>query len=136
MYRDQIILLKLYIIFEQERAHSWIIFSIQISERWMHLWGGDLSVPFWFYLWYHCWFVLCMCLYAIIYLLYVIENLQWSSFTLCFLWYRTQTTQGIWMARATGIDPCTLVMDLEGTDGRRKRVCCFSILRIHFLLWH
>lgn len=33
---------------------------------------------------------------------------------------RTQTTQGIWMARAAGIEPCTLVMDLEGTDGRER----------------
>eukprot|EP01018_Ginkgo_biloba_P021580 Gb_39091 [translate_table: standard] len=33
---------------------------------------------------------------------------------------RTQTTQGIWLAEATGIDPCTLVMDLEGTDGRER----------------
>ncbi|KAL5096389.1 hypothetical protein RYX36_000716 [Vicia faba] len=31
---------------------------------------------------------------------------------------RSQTTKGIWMARCAGIDPCTLVMDLEGTDGR------------------
>uniref|UniRef100_A0A0C9RKN9 Protein ROOT HAIR DEFECTIVE 3 homolog n=1 Tax=Wollemia nobilis TaxID=56998 RepID=A0A0C9RKN9_9CONI len=33
---------------------------------------------------------------------------------------RSQTTQGIWLAEATGIDPCTLVMDLEGTDGRER----------------
>ncbi|WVZ14595.1 hypothetical protein V8G54_012161 [Vigna mungo] len=29
-----------------------------------------------------------------------------------------QTTKGIWMARCNSIEPCTLVMDLEGTDGR------------------
>ncbi|KAI4387362.1 hypothetical protein MLD38_005200 [Melastoma candidum] len=33
---------------------------------------------------------------------------------------RSQTTKGIWMARAAGIEPCTLVMDLEGTDGRER----------------
>eukprot|EP00249_Psilotum_nudum_P021401 c28095_g1_i1 orf=376-2871(-) len=33
---------------------------------------------------------------------------------------RNQTTQGIWLANAAGIDPCTLVMDLEGTDGRER----------------
>ncbi|CAN4086940.1 unnamed protein product [Withania somnifera] len=33
---------------------------------------------------------------------------------------RSQTTKGIWMARCTGIEPCTLVMDLEGTDGRER----------------
>lgn len=33
---------------------------------------------------------------------------------------RTQTTKGIWMARCTGIEPCTIVMDLEGTDGRER----------------
>ena len=33
---------------------------------------------------------------------------------------RSQTTQGVWLARAEGIDPCTLVMDLEGTDGRER----------------
>ncbi|KAJ0971357.1 hypothetical protein J5N97_019316 [Dioscorea zingiberensis] len=33
---------------------------------------------------------------------------------------RSQTTKGIWMARCAGIDPCTIVMDLEGTDGRER----------------
>lgn len=33
---------------------------------------------------------------------------------------RSQTTKGIWMARCVGIEPCTLVMDLEGTDGRER----------------
>jgi GTPase SAR1 family protein len=33
---------------------------------------------------------------------------------------RSQTTQGVWLARGEGIDPCTLVMDLEGTDGRER----------------
>ncbi|KOM30239.1 hypothetical protein LR48_Vigan1082s001100, partial [Vigna angularis] len=33
---------------------------------------------------------------------------------------RSQTTKGIWMARCNGIEPCTLVMDLEGTDGRER----------------
>jgi len=33
---------------------------------------------------------------------------------------RNQTTKGVWLQRADGIDPCTLVMDLEGTDGRER----------------
>ncbi|KAK4726515.1 hypothetical protein R3W88_031432 [Solanum pinnatisectum] len=33
---------------------------------------------------------------------------------------RSQTTKGIWMGRCVGIEPCTLVMDLEGTDGRER----------------
>ncbi|KAG1347727.1 putative protein ROOT HAIR DEFECTIVE 3 [Cocos nucifera] len=33
---------------------------------------------------------------------------------------RSQTTKGIWIARCVGIDPCTIVMDLEGTDGRER----------------
>ncbi|KAM0928875.1 hypothetical protein ACQ4PT_001938 [Festuca glaucescens] len=33
---------------------------------------------------------------------------------------RSQTTKGIWMAQAKNIEPCTLVMDLEGTDGRER----------------
>ncbi|XP_071689948.1 protein ROOT HAIR DEFECTIVE 3-like [Rutidosis leptorrhynchoides] len=33
---------------------------------------------------------------------------------------RSQTTKGIWMARCTGIEPFTVVMDLEGTDGRER----------------
>ncbi|KAK7859232.1 protein root hair defective 3 like protein 1 [Quercus suber] len=33
---------------------------------------------------------------------------------------RSQTTKGIWLARCAGIEPCTLVMDLEGTDGRER----------------
>ncbi|GFZ04266.1 root hair defective 3 GTP-binding protein [Actinidia rufa] len=32
----------------------------------------------------------------------------------------SQTTKGIWMAHCAGIEPCTLVMDLEGTDGRER----------------
>ncbi|CAL5443828.1 unnamed protein product [Camellia sinensis] len=32
----------------------------------------------------------------------------------------SQTTKGIWMANCAGIEPCTLVMDLEGTDGRER----------------
>lgn len=33
---------------------------------------------------------------------------------------RSQTTKGIWLANCVGIEPCTLVMDLEGTDGRER----------------
>ncbi|KAE8669731.1 Protein ROOT HAIR DEFECTIVE 3-like protein 2 [Hibiscus syriacus] len=33
---------------------------------------------------------------------------------------RSQTTKGIWMAKCAGIQPCTLIMDLEGTDGRER----------------
>uniref|UniRef100_A0ACD5VXX5 Uncharacterized protein n=1 Tax=Avena sativa TaxID=4498 RepID=A0ACD5VXX5_AVESA len=33
---------------------------------------------------------------------------------------RSQTTKGIWLAQAQNIEPCTLVMDLEGTDGRER----------------
>ncbi|CAH2046365.1 unnamed protein product [Thlaspi arvense] len=33
---------------------------------------------------------------------------------------RSQTTKGIWMARCVGIEPFTLAMDLEGTDGRER----------------
>ncbi|KAM3254211.1 hypothetical protein ACQJBY_048000 [Aegilops geniculata] len=33
---------------------------------------------------------------------------------------RSQTTKGIWMARCVGVEPCTIVMDLEGTDGRER----------------
>ncbi|KAF5943924.1 hypothetical protein HYC85_018001 [Camellia sinensis] len=32
----------------------------------------------------------------------------------------SQTTKGIWLAKCSGIEPCTLVMDLEGTDGRER----------------
>ncbi|KAF9614177.1 hypothetical protein IFM89_015685 [Coptis chinensis] len=32
----------------------------------------------------------------------------------------SQTTKGIWMANCAGIEPCTIVMDLEGTDGRER----------------
>ncbi|TVU30023.1 hypothetical protein EJB05_21625 [Eragrostis curvula] len=33
---------------------------------------------------------------------------------------RSQTTKGIWLAKAHNIEPCTIVMDLEGTDGRER----------------
>ncbi|KZV58800.1 protein ROOT HAIR DEFECTIVE 3 [Dorcoceras hygrometricum] len=37
-----------------------------------------------------------------------------------FIFIRSQTTKGIWLAKCVGIEPCTLVMDLEGTDGRER----------------
>ncbi|ONK76557.1 uncharacterized protein A4U43_C03F29510 [Asparagus officinalis] len=33
---------------------------------------------------------------------------------------RSQTTKGIWLARCVDIEPCTIVMDLEGSDGRER----------------
>ncbi|KAL3720857.1 hypothetical protein ACJRO7_005634 [Eucalyptus globulus] len=33
---------------------------------------------------------------------------------------RSQTTKGIWLAKGADIEPCTLVMDLEGTGGRER----------------
>ncbi|KAI4296630.1 hypothetical protein L6164_036575 [Bauhinia variegata] len=33
---------------------------------------------------------------------------------------RSQTTKGIWMAKCVGIEPLTIAMDLEGTDGRER----------------
>ncbi|WOK98505.1 hypothetical protein Cni_G07217 [Canna indica] len=33
---------------------------------------------------------------------------------------RSQTTKGIWIAKGVGIEPCTIVLDLEGTDGRER----------------
>lgn len=33
---------------------------------------------------------------------------------------RSQTTKGIWIAKCVDIEPCTLAMDVEGTDGRER----------------
>ncbi|KAJ9168585.1 hypothetical protein P3X46_020087 [Hevea brasiliensis] len=33
---------------------------------------------------------------------------------------RSQTTKGIWIARCIGIEPFTIAVDLEGTDGRER----------------
>ncbi|KAL3532482.1 hypothetical protein ACH5RR_006003 [Cinchona calisaya] len=48
----------------------------------------------------------------------------WWGFALLpqgiWLLFRSQTAKGIWMARYVGIEPCTLVMDLEGIDGRER----------------
>ena len=44
--------------------------------------------------------------------------------------FRSQTTKGIWMARCAGIEPCTLVMDLEGTDGRERGEVFFSFVNV------
>ncbi|PON67730.1 RHD3/Sey [Parasponia andersonii] len=33
---------------------------------------------------------------------------------------RSQTTKGIWIAHCVGLEPCTIAMDLEGTDGRER----------------
>ncbi|KAF5929889.1 hypothetical protein HYC85_000056, partial [Camellia sinensis] len=40
--------------------------------------------------------------------------------TSCSTGVKSQTTKGIWLAKCSGIEPCTLVMDLEGTDGRER----------------
>ncbi|RZS11325.1 hypothetical protein BHM03_00042644, partial [Ensete ventricosum] len=37
-----------------------------------------------------------------------------------FPFFRSQTTKGIWLAKCTDIEPFTVVMDLEGTDGRDR----------------
>jgi len=34
--------------------------------------------------------------------------------------FRSQTTKGIWLAKAENIEPCTLVIDLHGPDGRER----------------
>jgi hypothetical protein len=51
--------------------------------------------------------------------------LCWSPFLSCnslknLEIFRSQTTKGIWLAQSQNIEPCTLVMDLEGTDGRER----------------
>nr|XP_009388548.2 PREDICTED: LOW QUALITY PROTEIN: protein ROOT HAIR DEFECTIVE 3 homolog 2-like [Musa acuminata subsp. malaccensis] len=33
---------------------------------------------------------------------------------------RSQTTKGIWIAKGVGIEPCTIILDLEGTDARER----------------
>ncbi|XP_021819649.1 protein ROOT HAIR DEFECTIVE 3 homolog 2-like [Prunus avium] len=33
---------------------------------------------------------------------------------------RNQTTKGVWLAKCVGIQPCTIAMDLEGTDGSER----------------
>ncbi|XP_020272655.1 protein ROOT HAIR DEFECTIVE 3-like [Asparagus officinalis] len=33
---------------------------------------------------------------------------------------RSQTTKGIWIAHCVGLEPCTIVADLEGMDGRER----------------
>ncbi|XP_031745912.1 protein ROOT HAIR DEFECTIVE 3 homolog 2 isoform X2 [Cucumis sativus] len=33
---------------------------------------------------------------------------------------RVQTTKGIWVAKCVATEPCTIAMDLEGTDGRER----------------
>lgn len=55
--------------------------------------------------------------------------------------FRSQTTKGIWLARCAGIEPCTLVMDLEGTDGRERgevplHAHIHSFLQFHSILCH
>ncbi|MCD7468473.1 hypothetical protein HAX54_006688 [Datura stramonium] len=42
---------------------------------------------------------------------------------------RNQTTKGIWIAKAVGIEPLTIVMDLEGTDGRERGEVAIVIAR-------
>ena len=49
--------------------------------------------------------------------------------------FRSQTTKGIWIAKCVGIEPCTIGMDLEGTDGReRGEVIGFSLNPTSFVV--
>lgn len=48
------------------------------------------------------------------------------------LLFRSQTTKGIWMAKCNEIDPCTIVMDLEGTDGRERGEVLVSFIYFYF----
>ncbi|MCI01782.1 ROOT HAIR defective 3 GTP-binding family protein, partial [Trifolium medium] len=51
----------------------------------------------------------------------LMNNLFHTDFTeMDALRARSQTTKGIWIAKCTGIKPCTIAMDLEGTDGRER----------------
>lgn len=72
--------------------------------------------------------------------LFVSEELNmirkfWGN-TVLLHYYRSQTTQGIWVAKCVGIEPCTIAMDLEGTD-RRERGEMLQHFRskVLFLLW-
>jgi len=47
-------------------------------------------------------------------------KLGWLCKLLFIFIFRSQTTKGIWMARCVGIEPFTIAMDLEGTDGRER----------------
>ncbi|KAE8674199.1 hypothetical protein F3Y22_tig00111769pilonHSYRG00572 [Hibiscus syriacus] len=42
---------------------------------------------------------------------------------------RSQTTKGIWITHCVGIEPFTIAMDLEGTDGRERGEVCHDIGR-------
>lgn len=36
------------------------------------------------------------------------------------IYFRSQTTKGIWIAKCSDIDPFTIVMDFEGTDSNQR----------------
>ena len=49
---------------------------------------------------------------------------------------RNQTTKGIWIAKGVGVEPFTMVMDLEGTDARERGEVLkvsFFVLGVHHL---
>ncbi|GJW76109.1 zinc finger, CCHC-type containing protein [Tanacetum coccineum] len=47
-------------------------------------------------------------------------KVRYSDITIRYPIQRYETTKGIQIARFLGIVPCTIVMDLEGTDGRER----------------
>lgn len=56
-------------------------------------------------------------------------------FKYIYFYYRSQTTKGVWIAKCIGIEPFTIVMDLEGTDGRdRGEVMHIKITFLFFCL--
>lgn len=48
-----------------------------------------------------------------------------------YIYFRNQTTQGIWLAECVGIEPFTIVMDLEGNDGKERGQV---LIKINFML--
>ena len=51
------------------------------------------------------------------------------------IYSRSQTTKGVWIAKCVGIEPCTIAMDLEGTDGRERGEVISLLLKSHLLFF-
>ncbi|KAE9446087.1 hypothetical protein C3L33_22082, partial [Rhododendron williamsianum] len=51
---------------------------------------------------------------------YVVVSIMGPQSSDPFSLSRSKTTHGIWLGRCAGIEPCTLVMDVEGCDGGER----------------
>ena len=92
----------------QGKVGFWNYWDVVLGrENWMSFWRSWWQLCFRLLVYWTCNWVSCCC--------------------------RSQTTKGIWIAKCVGIEPSTIAMDLEGTDGRERGEVIYTGLEVFFI---